>query len=65
MKEIKVTRCVGEGQGECKRCKELKGWGLNWTSFLYKIEGREGRYCFDCIKAIIEEEEQCQESWWG
>lgn len=56
MKEIKVTRCVGEGQGECKRCKELKGWGLNWTSFLYKIEGREGCYCFDCIKAIIEEE---------
>lgn len=54
---MKITRCTGEGQGECKRCKELKGWGLNWTSFLYTIEGHTGRYCMDCVKAIIAEEE--------
>ena len=54
---MKITRCVGEGQGECKRCKELKGWNRHWTSLLYKIEGRDGTYCFECVKAIIEEEE--------
>jgi len=39
MKQTKVTRCKGEGHGECKRCKQTKGWGLNWMCFLYKIEG--------------------------
>lgn len=54
---MKITRCTGEGQSECKRCKELTGWGLNWTSFLYTIEGHTGMYCMDCVKAIIKEEE--------
>ena len=55
---MKVTQCVGEGQGECKRCAELKGWNRYWTCFLYKIEGRDGCYCRDCVKAIEEEEHE-------
>lgn len=27
---LKVTRCVGEGLGTCKRCYELKGWNRIW-----------------------------------
>lgn len=53
MNQIKVTRCKGEGQGECRRCKQTKGWGLNWMCILYEIEGREGCYCFDCVKEIL------------
>lgn len=56
MNQIKVTRCKGEGYGECRRCKQTKGWGLNWMCFLYEIEGREGCYCFDCVKEILKEE---------
>nr|DAR00777.1 MAG TPA: PROTEIN/RNA Complex, archaeal, ribosomal, 50S, protein.0A [Caudoviricetes sp.] len=57
MNPLKVTRCNGEGKGVCKRCKERKGFGLNWMSFLYKIEGYDGCYCFDCVKEILIEEE--------
>lgn len=55
MKELKVTQCQGEGQGECKRCKEIKGWNRMWTCFLYRIDGYDGVYCRDCVKAIREE----------
>lgn len=55
MEEIKITRCKGEGQGECRRCKQIKGWGLNWMCFLYEIEGYKGCYCFNCVKEILKE----------
>lgn len=55
MSNLKITQCKGEGQGECRRCRELKGWNRHWTSFLYEIEGREGVYCGNCVKAIEEE----------
>jgi hypothetical protein len=52
---LKVTRCIGEGLGTCKRCYELKGWNRIWYSFLFKIEGYNGCYCSDCVKAIQKE----------
>lgn len=55
MSKLKITQCQGEGQGECKRCREIKGWNRVWACFLYKIEGYEGCYCGDCVKAIEEE----------
>lgn len=55
MKQIKVTRCVGEGQSECRRCKHIKGWHRIWMCFLYKIEGIDGFYCLDCVKEILKE----------
>lgn len=54
-KAPKVTRCTGNGHGECTRCKQLKGWGLEWMTFLYKIEGRDGLYCGDCVRQIAKE----------
>lgn len=61
MNPLKVTRCSGEGQGECKRCKELKGFGLNWMSLLCKIDGYEGCYCSDCVKEILKEGEEAND----
>ena len=53
---MKVTQCTGEGQGSCKRCSDKGKWNRMWCCFLYKIEGHEGCYCFDCVKEITEEE---------
>ena len=52
MSELKITQCKGEGQGSCKRCTDNGKWNRNWMCFLYKIEGKEGCYCFDCVKEI-------------
>lgn len=52
MSELKITQCKGEGQGSCKRCTDNGKWNVNWMCFLYKIEGKEGCYCFDCVKEI-------------
>lgn len=54
---MKVTKCTGEGQGSCKRCSDRGKYSRNWMCFLYKIEGKEGCYCFDCVKEIKNEEE--------
>lgn len=34
-----------EGQGECKRCRELGKYSRIWMCFLYTVEGQEGYYC--------------------
>lgn len=49
---MKVTQCKGEGQGSCKRCFDKGKWNRMWMWSLYKIEGYEGCYCADCVKAI-------------
>lgn len=49
----KISRCSGEGQGSCKRCDDNGKWNRMWTCFLYHIEGMEGCYCSDCVKAIL------------
>ena len=55
MTKLKITQCQGEGQGSCKRCSDNGKWNRNWMCFLYKVEGREGCYCGDCIKEIQKE----------
>ena len=55
MRELKITRCTGEGQGECVRCKRLKGWNRIWMSLLFRIDGVDGLYCFDCVREIRKE----------
>ena len=52
MKDMKITKCTGEGQGSCKRCSDNGKWNRSWMCFLYKIEGYEGCYCYDCVKEI-------------
>lgn len=55
MNPRKVTRCVDEGQGSCKRCSDKGKWNRMWMCFLYEIEGYEGCYCSDCVKEIQKE----------
>ena len=65
MTKLKITQCPGEGQGSCKRCSDNGKWNRNWMCFLYKIEGREGCYCEDCIKKLkagsFDSTNQCRE----
>lgn len=50
-----VTKCDGDGQGLCKRCLDNGKRNPMWMCFLYKIEGYEGCYCHDCVKAILKD----------
>lgn len=58
MSKRKVTRCQGEGQGSCKRCSERGIWNRSWMSLLSDIEGYDGHYCSDCVKEILEQEDE-------
>lgn len=49
---MKITQAQGEGQAQCKLCKEHGIWNVNWMCFLYKIEDFDGVYCFKCVKKI-------------
>lgn len=53
---MKIVRCSGEGASACKRCTDNGKWNITWACFLYKIEGYEGCYCADCVKAITGQE---------
>lgn len=57
MSSLKITQCKGEGQGSCKRCSDNGKWNRIWMRFLYKIEGYDGCYCSDCVKEIMESEQ--------
>lgn len=48
----KIRRCTGNGMSECKRCKSLGKFSFCFDTWFYKVEGRDGRYCFDCVKEI-------------
>ena len=52
MKKLEITKCSGDGQGSCKRCSEKGKWNRIWMCFLYKIEGFDGCYCYDCVKEL-------------
>lgn len=52
---MKICKAEGHGQSECRRCKELGKWSLTWTSFLYRIEGINGYFCYECTKEIEKE----------
>lgn len=48
------------GQSQCRRCKELGIWHVEWTSFMYEIEGREGHYCWGCVRDIEAQERKAK-----
>ena len=57
---LKVTKCTGNGQSSCKRCNGKGIWNIWWNSFLYKIEGYEGCYCYECTNEILLEDKNQQ-----
>ena len=53
-KEYEVVHCLGDGQCECKFCKEKGKWSLSWTSWFYKLnENDEGVLCRNCLTEIL------------
>lgn len=57
MSDLKIRQCEGEGHGSCKMCTDNGKWNCMWMCFLYKIEGYEGCYCWECVKKIKEKNE--------
>ena len=55
---MKITQAKGEGQSQCRRCKELGKWNVQWCCFMYEIEGHEGHYCRECMKEIKQQESE-------
>ncbi len=49
---MEIKRAEGEGQAQCRGCKDRGKWNIQWCTFLYKIEGKEGLYCEDCMQQI-------------
>lgn len=49
---MKITQCKGEGQGSCSLCDERGIYNKIGMTFLYRIEGYEGRYCEKCVNEI-------------
>ena len=52
---MKICKAEGHGQSACRRCTELGKYSWTWTSFLYKIEGINGYFCYECTKEIEKE----------
>lgn len=52
---IIAYKCTGDGQGSCKRCEDNGKWNRAWMCFLYHIDGLNGCYCGDCVRAIAAE----------
>lgn len=50
----KITKCEGEGQGECCICKANGEWSLAWMCFLYRVEGHDGVYCYKHAKTLAD-----------
>lgn len=55
---MKITKAIENKPGNCIRCKSLGRWSLNWIAFMYKIEGKDGLYCWECARKIKEEENE-------
>lgn len=50
--KIKYEQCSGEGQGDCALCEKEGRFAGNWMCFLYRLEGYDGIYCWDCVQKI-------------
>lgn len=52
MNNPKIIQCEGEGQGSCKLCEDNGICNRSWMCFLYKVEGYEGCYCWECANKL-------------
>ena len=51
-----ITKRKGNGQTECRGCKEKGKFALTWDSFLYNFNNEP--YCFDCLMEKLEQLQQ-------
>lgn len=50
---VKMRQCEGNGLGTCTLCNRKGIWNRRWMCFLYKIDGMDGCYCYDCANEIL------------
>lgn len=52
--EYDVIHCLGEGQCQCKRCKDRGIYNISWTSWFYKLnENDKGVICRHCLQELL------------
>lgn len=51
--KLTITQSEGHGQGQCVLCEKRGKWNRTWMCFLYKIKGKEGVYCANCVAELI------------
>lgn len=51
-----ITKRNGNGQTECRGCKEKGKFALKWDSWLYNFNDEP--YCFDCLMEKLEQLQQ-------
>lgn len=49
---MRIKQAQGNGQGQCALCKKRGKWNVQWMCFLYKIEGKDGVYCKNCLAEL-------------
>lgn len=49
---VRFTRCSGNGQGICFRCKSLGRQPIHWMSMLYKCDYLPGLICYSCLREL-------------
>lgn len=49
---LKIKRASGNGQAQCKGCKNKGIWNVCWCTFFYKVEGKDGVYCQACVNEM-------------
>lgn len=49
---MNIIQAKGEGQGQCILCMSRGKWNVHWMVFLYRIEGKEGLYCSNCVNEL-------------
>ena len=54
---MNVKQAVGNGQTQCRGCKDKGIWNVQWTDFLFRIDGLEGCYCRKCVNEIQAKEQ--------
>ena len=61
---MKITQAQGNGQGQCALCRSRGKWNVQWMTFLYRVEGKDGVYCKRCVDELKgEEDEKIVSSW--
>ena len=51
-----ITKRNGNGQTECRGCKEKDKFALTWDCFLYNFNDEP--YCFNCLMEKLEKYQQ-------
>lgn len=53
-KEYEVFNCRGNGQCQCKSCKDKGKYYVSWTDWFWKLTEDGEAICFDCLKEKLE-----------